>query len=39
MQQAREAGAARLSQVEEVRKTDPKGFALLMMEFRTKCLN
>lgn len=38
MQQSREAGPQRLAQIEEMRKLDPKGFALLMMEFRTKWL-
>jgi len=38
MQQAREAGASRLKAVEEMRRADPRGFALLIMEFRSKLL-
>lgn len=38
MQQARECGPARLQQVEEIRRNDPKTFSLMILEFRSKQL-
>ena len=38
MQQAREAGASRLKQVEEMKRNDPQGFSLMLAEHRTKRL-
>ena len=38
MQQGREAGSARLQQIEEIRKSDPRAFALMVLEFRNKSL-
>ena len=39
MQQGREAGTARLQQIEEIRKTDSRAFALMVLEFRNKSLD
>ena len=36
MQQSREAGAAELSRVEELRRSDPAAFSMLVLEFRSK---